>query len=957
MNPSAPSAPSALSARDNADLIEAAWRVWLDNPDAVDPTWRAFFQGFTLGCTTTPPVAPTPPATPPLPPTLAIATPSPATDPLKQSQVHSLIYHYRSLGHLQAHLDPLNPPPPPSPRLSLAEFGLAESDLDATFDVGHYLDGDPMRLRDLIASLENTYCDRIGVEYIHIPDTEIRRWLQTRMEPPRLRPAFARDQKLRILRRLHQAELFEKFLHAKYVGQKRFSLEGGETLIAALDALIEHCPALGIEEIVMGMAHRGRLSVLANILRKPFDILFEQFSENYLPDTVGGDGDVKYHLGYEARLDTTAGPPVEVRLAANPSHLEIVDPVVEGKTRARQYLRGDTATRAKVLPLLLHGDAAIAGQGIVAETLNFSQLPGYRTGGTLHLVINNQIGFTTLPDDARSTRYCTDVAKTIDAPIFHVNGDDPEAVCLVALLALDFRNTFHRDAVVDLYCYRRHGHNESDEPAFTQPTLYKKIAAHPLISTTYAARLIADGTLTAADNDAIKTTHTAAMEAAFAKARTAEEKPRETPAASTVAISAPATSATSAANNNDPATRRFRGSNAIFQPPYKHTPVPTGAPLELLKTCARALTTLPDGFNPNPKIKRLLETRAKTLASDGPIDWGCAEALAFGTLLLEGTPVRLSGQDCERGTFSHRHAVLYDQETRARHVPLQNLAPRQAEFSVYNSLLSEAAVLAFDYGYSMDYPAMLCLWEAQFGDFANGAQVVIDQFIVSSESKWQRASGLVLLLPHGYEGQGPEHSSARLERYLQACAENNIQVANLTTPAQIFHILRRQMKRDFRKPLVIMAPKSLLRHPAATSRIPELTTGRFEEILDDPAPPEKPPARLILCSGKVYYDLADYRARQNLADTALLRIEQLYPLHRDRLAELSDAYGHGSRLVWCQEEPQNMGAWTWIAPQLEEIFGRKPACASRKPSASPAVGALALHKLELATLLKDAFNL
>jgi 2-oxoglutarate dehydrogenase E1 component len=926
---------STVSARDNADLIEAVWRVWLDNPDAVDPAWRAFFQGFTLGCNNdASPVAPAASLN-------AAAAPAgvPIIDPLKQSRVHSLIFHYRSLGHLQAHLDPLNPPPPPAARLSPAEFGLAGGDLDEPFDVGHYLDGGRMRLRDLIASLEKTYCGRIGVEYIHIQDTEIRRWLQSRMEPPRLQPAFARDRKIRILRRLHKAELFEKFLHAKYAGQKRFSLEGGETLIAALDALIEHCPGLGIGEIVMGMAHRGRLSVLANILKKPFDILFGQFSENYLPDTVAGDGDVKYHLGYEARLETAAGRPVEVRLAANPSHLEIVNPVVEGKTRARQWLRGDAATRTQVLPLLIHGDAAIAGQGIVAETLNFSQLPGYRTGGTLHLVINNQIGFTTLPADGRSSRYCTDAAKMIDAPVFHVNGDDPEAVCLATLLALDFRNTFHRDAVVDMYCYRRHGHNESDEPAFTHPTLYKKIAAHPLISTTYAARLIADGAITDADNDAIKAEYTAAMEAAFAKAKAADEKAREP------------------VNPYDPSTRRFHGSNAVFQPSYKHTPVATGVTRELLETCARGLTAIPGGFNPNAKIKRLLDARAKALAGTAPVDWGYAESLAFGTLLLEGTPVRLSGQDCERGTFSHRHAALYDQETRARHVPLQNLAPGQAEFSVYNSLLSEAAVLAFDYGYSLDYPRMLCIWEAQFGDFANGAQVVIDQFIVSSESKWQRASGLVMLLPHGYEGQGPEHSSARLERYLQACAENNIQVANLTTPAQIFHILRRQMKRDFRKPLVVMSPKSLLRHPAAVSRIQDLTTGRFEEILNDPAPPKKAPARIILCSGKVYYDLADYRARKNITDTVILRVEQLYPLHRNRLAELSDTHGHGGRLIWCQEEPQNMGAWTWIAPRLEEIFGRKPACASRKPSASPAVGALAMHKLELTTLLQNAFHL
>ncbi len=940
--------------RANADLIEAAYRNWLDNPDSVDPTWRGFFQGFMLGNGG----AATPGA---IVSALAGADGAGATltDSLKQSQVHSLIYHYRSIGHLQARLDPLSPPPAPTPRLSLAEFGLEEADLDRTFDVGHYLDGGRMRLRDLIASLSKTYCGAIGVEYIHIQDTEIRRWLQAAMEPNYFQPAFNKAEKTRILRRIHKAEIFEKFLHTKYVGQKRFSLEGGETFIAALDAIIERCPTLGIEEIVVGMAHRGRLSVLANILRKPFDVLFEQFSENYLPNTVAGDGDVKYHLGYEAILKTSGGAQVEVRLAPNPSHLEIVNPGVEGKTRARQRLRGDTATRSKVIPLLVHGDAALAGQGIGYETLQFSQLPGYRTGGTLHIVINNQIGFTTMPDDSRSTRYCTDLAKMADAPIFHVNGDDPEAVCLATLLALEFRQTFHRDVFVDMYCYRRHGHNESDEPAFTQPTLYKKIAAHPHVSEIYSKRLITEGTITSADNDAIVSEYTAAMEAAFAKAKAAE-----------------AAAAAKPPEDYDPSTRRFRGSNAVFQPSYKHTPVATGVTRELIEKVTRALTTIPEGFNINSKVKRLLDNRAKAFAEGGPVDWGYGEALAFGTLLLEGAPVRLSGQDCERGTFSHRHAVLYDQETRARYIPLQNLAPDQERFCVYNSLLSEAAVLMFDYGYSMDYQKMLCIWEAQFGDFANGAQVAIDQFIVSAESKWQRTAGIVLFLPHGYEGQGPEHSSARLERYLQACAENNIQVVNPTTPAQIFHLLRRQMKRDFKKPLVVMSPKSLLRHPAAVSRIQDFTTDGFQEILDDPAwadwascplpsggktedapKSHRPPGRIILCSGKVYYDLCDYRDRHKITDAAILRIEQLYPLHRNRIAELADTYGHGGHLIWCQEEPQNMGAWTWIAPQFEEIFGRKATYAGRKPSASPAVGALALHKRELTMLLRDAFNL
>jgi 2-oxoglutarate dehydrogenase E1 component len=913
----------SLPTRANADVIEAAYRSWLDNPDSVDPTWRAFFQGFTLGNNGGNLTGANGASTE--------AGEVSIIDSLKQSQVHSLIYHYRAIGHLQAHLDPLSEPPAPTPRLQLSEFGLDEGDLEQSFDVGHYLNGGQMRLRDLIESLKRTYSGRIGVEYMHIQDTETRRWLQERMESCNLQPNFSKQQKVRILRRLHKAELFERFLHTKYVGQKRFSLEGGETMIAAVDAVIEHCPHVGVDEIVMGMAHRGRLSILTNILRKPFDVLFEQFSENYIPHAVGGDGDVKYHLGYEAVLDTTSGKKVEVRLAANPSHLEAVNPVVEGKARARQRIRGDVERR-RVLPFLIHGDAAFAGQGIVAETLNFSQLPGYRTGGTLHFVINNQIGFTTMPSDARSTRYCTDVAKMIEAPVFHVNGDDPEAVCFVTLLALEYRMKFQRDVVIDMYCYRKHGHNESDEPAFTQPTLYRKIAAHPQVSTIYTNQLVASGVITQADSDAIKAEYTAAMEASFAKAKAAEAE----------------------AAKSNPADK-FKGSTAIFQPPYSFAPVKTSVSPELIDKCVQGLTRVPANFKLNPKIKRFLEARVQAHKEGGPVDWGFGEALAFGTLLLEGTPVRLSGQDCERGTFSHRHAVLYDFETREKYVPLLNLDEKQERFCVYNSLLSENAVLGFDYGYSLDYPKMLCIWEAQFGDFANGAQVIIDQFIVSSESKWQRNSGIVLLLPHGYEGQGPEHSSARLERFLQACAENNIQVANLTTPAQFFHVLRRQMRRDFKKPLVVMSPKSLLRHPAATSRIDEFTGGQFQEILDDPNAP-KNASRLILCSGKVYYDLCDYREKNKVTDTAIVRIEQLYPLHTERLAQVAKTFSK-AKLVWCQEESQNMGAWTWIAPQLEEIFGRKAAYVGRDASSSPAVGSLAVHRLELAAFLKDAYSI
>jgi len=905
----------------NSDVIEAAYNLWLENPDSVDPTWRAFFQGFSLGSNGTG-----------LSAAAGIGATASIIDSSTQAQVLRLINAYRAHGHMQAHLDPLSPPPAPFPRLNYQHFGLTETDLELSFSVGNFKEGGQMKLRSLISSLNETYCGHIGVEYLHMQDLDARDWLQARMEASHNRPSFTRGQKTRILRRLFKAELFEKFLHTRFVGQKRFSLEGGETMIAAFDALIEYCPELGVEEIVMGMAHRGRLSVLANILRKPFDVLFEQFSENYIPHSVGGDGDVKYHLGYEAELMTATSKTVEVRLAANPSHLEIVNPVVEGKARARQRIRGDVERR-RVLPFLIHGDAAFAGQGVVPETLNFSQLPGYRTGGTVHFVINNQIGFTTLPADARSTRYCTDVAKMIEAPIFHVNGDDPEAVCYVTRLALEFRVRFQRDVVIDMYCYRRHGHNESDEPAFTQPTLYKKIAAHPLISTSYAERLDKEDTVNAAGAEAIKAEYTTAMDTAFDKAKAAE------------------TARLAAGEKTDP----LRGSSAIYQPGYSHVPVPTGVSADVIDKVVAGLTKVPANFKVNPKIKRFLENRIQAHKENGPVDWGFGEALAYGTLLVEGIPIRLSGQDCERGTFSHRHAVLYDFETREKYVPLLNLDEKQERFCVYNSLLSEAAVLGFDYGYSLDYPKMLCIWEAQFGDFANGAQVVIDQFIASSESKWQRMSGMVLLLPHGYEGQGPEHSSARLERFLQLCAEDNMQVANITTPANYFHALRRQMKRDFRKPLVVMSPKSILRLPAATSKIDDFVTGSFQEIIDDPRTPQSA-KRIILCSGKVYYDLDAYRVANKDADTAIVRIEQLYPLNRAKLAEIAAA-NTKAKLVWCQEESQNNGAWTYIAPQLEEIFGRKAVYTGRDASASPAVGSLAVHKHELAAFLKDAFSI
>ncbi|HZC59220.1 MAG TPA: 2-oxoglutarate dehydrogenase E1 component, partial [Chthoniobacterales bacterium] len=671
-----------------------------------------------------------------------------------------------------------------------------------------------------------------------------------------------------------------------------------------------------------------------NFLRKSYDVIFKEFSENYIPDLVAGDGDVKYHLGYESVRNLESGAEVAIRLAANPSHLEIVDPVVEGKARARQRILEDTEKREKVLPLLIHGDAAFAGQGIVAEVLNLSQLPGYETGGTVHLIVNNQIGFTTLPADARSTMYCTDVAKMIEAPIFHVNGDDPIAVEFVAKLALEFRQRFSGDIIVDMYCYRRYGHNETDEPSFTQPKLYKRIHAHPPVTKLFKDRMLESGVLTAQEAQTLEAEFKSQLEIALGHVRTSE------------------------VTSKKEFHRGFEESSAVFQPPYSHSEPETKVSKELINLVVDGITRLPDGLVLQPQVKKLvLDRRRNQHQGGGPYDWSFAEALAFGTLLVEGTPVRLSGQDSRRGTFSQRHCVLYDTTTFKRYFPLANLKEGQARFCVYNSMLSEAAVLGFDYGYSLDFPNMLCLWEAQFGDFVNGAQVIIDQFIVSSESKWQRPSGIVLLLPHGYEGQGPDHSSARLERFLQLCAEDNIQVCNLTTPAQYFHVLRRQVRRDFRKPLIIMTPKSLLRNERATSRLEDFTESAFQPIIGPTLSGKAEDVeRLILCSGKVYYDLAAYVESNQIRNTALVRVEQLYPLDLERLGKTLSDVSHAKKWVWCQEEPRNMGAWSYIAPVLTRIAGHEIEYAGRPAAASTAVGSKAWHDQQQNELVHHAFT-
>ena len=852
-------------------------------------------------------------------------------------RVDDMVRAYRELGHTLAQLDPLGSPRPEQSLLTLEAFGFAESDLDQTVSSRYFMGGKSMRLRDLFAALQRIYAGTIGVEFMHIQNAKTRNWVRDRIEAwpetPQPEPTAQRD----ILNHLIAAEAFERFLHTRYVGQKRFSLEGGETLMPLLETILGRCPTLGIQEIVMGMAHRGRLNVLANFLKKPVEMIFTEFSENYAPNLIAGDGDVKYHLGYETQRVLEEGREVGVRLASNPSHLEFVDPVVEGKARARQRILEDTVERKKVLPLLIHGDAAFIGQGIVAETLNMSQLPGYSTGGTVHIVINNQIGFTTLPADSRSSLYCTDVAKTIDAPIFHVNGDDPEAVCFVGRLAADFRQEFSRDVVIDMYCYRRYGHNEGDEPVYTQPDLYAKINKQPGVATLYRDRLAREGRVSAEDAAALLKTYEGTCETALS-----------------------AVKGETAGQAKSDSKKPFAGSTAVFQPPYSHAPVDTAITPQILEKVARALALAPDAIKLLPKLKRtLLDRRQQVFEAGGPYDWSFAEALAFGSLLLDGKPVRLSGQDSRRGTFSQRMSVLYDMDNAERYIPLNNLAEGQARFCVYNSPLSEAAVLGFDYGYSLDYQDMLCVWEAQFGDFMNGAQTIIDQFIVSSESKWQRPSGIVLLLPHGYEGQGPEHSSGRVERFLQSCAEDNIQVCNLTTPAQYFHVLRRQMMRPFHKPLVIMTPKSLLRSDMAVSHNDDFTQARFSEVLATPAPAGAAKAkRVILCTGKVYYDLLKARDANRADDTALVRIEQLYPLNTEMLRGVLAPYAHAESWVWCQEESQNMGAWSFIAPLLAELLpaGRKLVYAGRNASASPAVGAKTLHDREQKQLVAEAFG-
>jgi 2-oxoglutarate dehydrogenase E1 component len=921
---------ATLPFRANQDLLDAKYTDWSKDPASVDAGWASFFEGFELGMAELARRKAASGGT-------AAAAGGDAT--LSESmlnfrmRVTNALLTFRSLGHRASHLDPLSASGPVAPELTMEALGFSEADLDREVQTHMFRSGQAMKLKDFISELKRVYCSTSGFEFMHIHNPEVRNWLLERIENRTFEPAPSKDSQVDALRWLLEAETFERFLHKRFVGQKRFSVEGGEAMLVALETILEGMPAHGGKEIVMGMAHRGRLSVLANFLRKPLEMLFYEFSENYVPDTVGGDGDVKYHLGFETVRDTRSGGKVAISLAPNPSHLEAVDPVVEGMARARQRFLGDTAERKQVIPILIHGDAAVAGQGIVAEVLNLSQLPGYRTGGTIHIVVNNQIGFTTLPADARSTNYCTDVAKLIDAPVIHVNGDRPLEVAAAARLALDFRQKFARDVFIDIVCYRRYGHNETDEPAFTQPNMARTISALPSTATLFRQQLLQSGVMAEAEANALQKELEDELEAGV----------------------------TDLAKRDGAGGNPFEGSTAQPQAAYDYTVIDTGVAREQLTKIGRKLLEAPEGFNLHPTIaKRFLAARGKAIESGEGIDWATAESLAFGSLLTEGNGVRLSGQDVRRGTFSHRHSVFYDTQTRERHIPLNNLEEGQARFCVYNSLLSEAAVLGFDYGYSLLAQNLLICWEAQFGDFVNGAQVIIDQFIASAESKWQRPSHLTLLLPHGYEGQGPEHSSARMERFLQLCAGGNMQVCNFTTPAQYFHALRRQVKRGTRKPLVVMTPKSLLRHPRCVSKLDDLAEGsHFREVLDDEGLTMNPErvTRLIFCSGKVYYDLLDFREKNKIKNAAIIRVEQLYPLNYEMLKGIVAKYPRAQKKwIWCQEEPRNMGAFYYIRPRLEELSNHKLRYAGRERSSSPAAGSKAIHVLEQEKLVEDAFS-
>ncbi|MDR4125784.1 2-oxoglutarate dehydrogenase E1 component [Yanghanlia caeni] len=928
----------------NAPYVEELYESYLDNPGSVPEQWRNYFDQLQNlpapgGSEQTRDQAHAPIIESFAQRAKANAFASHVPEPdlsvaSKQISVQSLIAAYRSLGVRFADLDPLKRHERPTiPELDPAFYGLTEADLDRVYAATntYFTKADTMTLRDLLKALRDTYCRSIGAEFMHISDPTAKRWIQERLESTFGTPSFDADRKRNILQQLTEAEGLERYLHTKYVGQKRFSLEGGESFIACMDEVVNHGGENGVQEIVVGMAHRGRLNMLVNIMGKMPGDLFAEFEGKHADNLT--DGDVKYHNGFSSDISTRGGP-VHLSLAFNPSHLEIVNPVVEGSVRARQDRRGDELG-TQVLPVLVHGDAAFAGQGVVMETLNLAQTRGYGTGGTLHIVINNQIGFTTSdPRDTRSTLYCTDVVKMIEAPVFHVNGDDPEAVVFVTQLALEYRMKFRHDVVIDIVCFRKLGHNEQDTPSLTQPLMYKTIGKHPGTRKLYADKLVAQGVLSEDEPDRMVKAYRQLLDDGQ---RTIE-----------------------------PVLTDYKNKYATDWTPFLNAKwtdhADTGVPLTDLKRIGERITTVPEGFTVHPLVNRLLNDRRAMARGEARVDWGMGEHLAFATLVANGFPIRITGQDSGRGTFTHRHAVLHDQNRErwndGTYIPLQNVAENQAPFTVIDSVLSEEAVLGFEYGYAAASPNTLTIWEAQFGDFVNGAQVVIDQFITSGEAKWGRHCGLVMMLPHGYEGQGPEHSSARIERFLQLCADNNIQCVQPTNGAQIFHVLRRQMIRQFRKPLVLFTPKSLLRNKEATSPLEDLANGQFLPVIGETDQSIDPAAvnRVIVCSGKVYYDLVNARKEAGRNDVAILRVEQLYPFaHKAFHAEFSK-YTNAKEVVWTQDEPQNQGPWFYIQHHLYENMteGQKLGYAGRAASASPAVGYLAKHNEQQRALLEAA---
>jgi 2-oxoglutarate dehydrogenase E1 component len=917
----------------NAPFIEELYESYLADPSRVSPEWREYFDEL-RGDAQDVAHAPVVESFRELAKSKRVAGAMvDSTTMHKQVLVLRLISKFRTLGMLHANLDPLGRQEKPYVAdLDLSTYGFTDADLDTEFDVGSFKGGQArMRLRDLIAALQDTYTRTLAAEYMYISDTAIRRFMQDRLEPNRSRPSYTPEQRKHILERVTAAETLERYLNTKYVGQKRFSGEGGDSLIPMLDHIIQRAGAAGVQEIVMGMAHRSRLNVLVNTLGKMPADLFTEFEGKAAQSLPAGD--VKYHQGFSSDVSTPGGP-VHLTLAFNPSHLEIVSPVVEGSVRARQHRRKDPRGD-QVLPILMHGDAAVAGQGIVQECLNMAQTRGYYTGGTVHVVINNQIGFTTSdPRDARGTLYCTDVAKMVEAPILHVNGDDPEACLLAVEIALDFRQRFHKDVFIDLVCFRRMGHNEADEPMVTQPLMYKKIAQHPGTRRLYADKLIAEGVVLQEDADGMVATYRAAMDKGL--------------------------------HTNTTILSNYKPPYTVDWTPYKdhhwNDPADTSFPAARLTEIGVKVATVPADFKVHPRVEKVLADRRAMAEGKQPLDWGMGETLAYATLLEQGFGIRISGQDVGRGTFSHRHAVLHDQN-RERwdsgiYVPLQHVKDGQPDFEIIDSVLTENAILGFEYGYTTSEPTQLVIWEGQFGDFANGAQVVIDQFISSGEVKWGRICDLVMFLPHGYEGQGPEHSSARPERYLQLCAQHNMQVCVPSTPAQVFHMLRRQMIRHYRKPLIVMTPKSLLRHKEAVSSLSELSDGKFRPVIGETEKLDaKKVRRVIVCSGKVYYELLAYRRERKIDDIAIVRLEQQYPFPHDDYKTEVGKYKAAKEVVWCQEEPQNQGAWYRLNYYLRaDIDSDKVlAYAGRVVSASPAVGYAAKHLAEQKKLIEDAF--